>query len=78
VQELLIGLKRWQLGKHPTASCGAKRCIDCHLGSRRRQAVISNRGGRLIHEFIDSNVSLRPRRHAVYGSEGVAAVQRIR
>ena len=35
VQELLIGLKRWQLGKHPTVSYGAKRCIDCHFGSRR-------------------------------------------
>ena len=58
VQELLIGLKRWQLGKHPTVSCGAKRCIDCHFGSRRRQAVISNRSGGLIHEFVNSNVPL--------------------
>jgi hypothetical protein len=59
MQELLIGLKRWQFGKHPTVSCGAKRCIDCHVGSRRRQAVISNRGGGLIHEFVHSNVALR-------------------
>jgi hypothetical protein len=58
VQELLIGLKRWQLGKHSTVSCRAKRCIDCHFGSRRRQAVISNRSGGLIHEFIHSNVAL--------------------
>jgi hypothetical protein len=61
VQELLIGLKRWQLGKHPTVSCGSKRCIDCHIGSRRRQAVISNRSGGLIHESIHSNVVLRTR-----------------
>lgn len=41
VQELLIGLKRRQLGKHPGISCWAKGRINWQSGSCRRQAVIS-------------------------------------
>src|ERR1700722_4364145 len=57
MQESLIGLKRWQLGKHPSVTYGAKRGIDCHFGSRRRQAMISNGGDGVIHEIIHSNVA---------------------
>jgi hypothetical protein len=39
VQELFVGLKRRQLREHPTIGCGAKRRVDRHFGSRRRQAM---------------------------------------
>jgi uncharacterized protein YbjT (DUF2867 family) len=35
--------------------------IEIVIGSRRRQAVISNRSGGLIHELIHSNVALPTR-----------------
>jgi hypothetical protein len=42
VQELLIGLKRRELAKHPTVGCRANGCIDCRSNACRRQAVISD------------------------------------
>src|SRR5215469_6100052 len=54
VQELLVGLKRRQGGKHPSISCSAKGGIDCHSRSCRRQAVISDRFGVWIHEPLHS------------------------
>src|SRR5215471_6204065 len=56
VQELLIGLKRRELGKHPSVVRGASGCIDCRSSARRRQAVISDRGGGLIHESLHSSL----------------------
>src|SRR5712671_1274282 len=41
MQELLISLKRREIGKHPCVTCGAEGSVDCHSGSHRRQAPIS-------------------------------------
>ena len=54
LQELLIGLKRQKLRKHPRIGRWAKWCINRYFRSCGRQTVTSDRRCRLIHESSSS------------------------